>query len=352
MGRAARKCSAICFTVKFNYMVRIKQKPSFLLYCSFNQEGSGVPVNLFYPMTHGLAKKPEWLKLKLSTGEHFAATRQLLSGLRLNTVCRSAMCPNLQECWSKGTATFMLLGSVCTRTCRFCAVDKTALPEPPDPGEPEKIALAVKSMNLKHVVLTSVNRDDLADGGAGHWVSAIRSIRSVNPEVSIECLVPDFNGTAANADLVMQEAPEVLNHNIETVPSLYPAVRPQADYRRSLELIGRAKAVFGLSTKSGLMVGMGETGEEIAASLGDLRNSGCDIVTIGQYLQPTAAHLPVKRYVTPEEFDEYKHRADSLGFRHVQSGPFVRSSYRAEAFVEAKPLPERSEKKPESLSNP
>lgn len=303
-------------------------------------------------MTHGLAKKPEWLKLKLSTGEHFAATRQLLSGLRLNTVCRSAMCPNLQECWSKGTATFMLLGSVCTRTCRFCAVDKTALPEPPDPGEPEKIALAVKSMNLKHVVLTSVNRDDLADGGAGQWVSAIRSIRSVNPEVSIECLVPDFNGTAANADLVMQEAPEVLNHNIETVPSLYPAVRPQADYRRSLELIGRAKAVFGLSTKSGLMVGMGETGEEIAASLGDLRNSGCDIVTIGQYLQPTAAHLPVKRYVTPEEFDEYKHRADSLGFRHVQSGPFVRSSYRAEAFVEAKPLPERSEKKTESLSNP
>jgi len=278
-------------------------------------------------------KKPEWLKLKLSTGEHFGATRQLLSGLRLNTVCRSAMCPNLQECWSKGTATFMLLGSVCTRTCRFCAVDKTVLPAPLDPEEPEKIALAVKKMNLKHVVLTSVNRDDLPDGGSMHWVSAIRSIRSLNPEVSIECLVPDFDGITANADRVMQEAPEVLNHNIETVPSLYPAVRPQADYRRSLQLIGRAKAVFRLSTKSGMMVGMGETGREVHASLFDLRDSGCDIVTIGQYLQPTAAHLPVKRYVTPEEFGEYEKRAASLGFRHVQSGPFVRSSYRAEEFV-------------------
>ncbi|ACD90280.1 MAG: lipoyl synthase [Chlorobium limicola] len=281
-------------------------------------------------------KKPEWLKLKLSTGEHFAATRQLLSGLRLNTVCRSAMCPNLQECWSKGTATFMLLGSVCTRTCRFCAVDKTVLPVPPDPEEPEKIALAVKSMSLKHVVLTSVNRDDLPDGGSGHWVSSIRSIRSLNPEVSIECLVPDFDGITANADRVMQEAPEVLNHNIETVPSLYPAVRPQADYRRSLELIERAKAVFRLSTKSGMMVGMGETGDEVAASLGDLRASRCDIVTIGQYLQPTAAHLPVNRYVTPDEFEEYKNRAESLGFRHVQSGPFVRSSYHAEEFVAAR----------------
>jgi len=286
-------------------------------------------------------KKPEWLKLKLSTGEHFAATRQLLSGLRLNTVCRSAMCPNLQECWSKGTATFMLLGSVCTRSCRFCAVDKTVLPVPPDPEEPQKIALAVKSMNLKHVVLTSVNRDDLPDGGSMHWVSAIRSIRSLNPEVSIECLVPDFDGITANADRVMQEAPEVLNHNIETVPSLYPAVRPQADYRRSLELIERAKAVFRLSTKSGMMVGMGETGYEVAASLGDLRASLCDIVTIGQYLQPTAAHLPVNRYVSPEEFEEYKNMAESLGFRHVQSGPFVRSSYHAEEFVAARHVERR-----------
>ena len=169
-----------------------------------------------------------------------------------------------------------------------------------------------------------------------HWVSAIRSIRSLNPGVSIECLVPDFDGITANADRVMQEAPEVLNHNIETVPSLYPAVRPQADYRRSLELIERAKAVFRLSTKSGMMVGMGETGREVHASLGDLRDSGCDIVTIGQYLQPTAAHLPVNRYVTPDEFEEYKNRAESLGFRHVQSGPFVRSSYHAEEFVAAR----------------
>ncbi|MCF8382401.1 MAG: lipoyl synthase [Chlorobium sp.] len=301
-------------------------------------------------MNRDRQKKPEWLKLKLSTGEHFAATRQLLSGLRLNTVCRSAMCPNLQECWSKGTATFMLLGSVCTRTCRFCAVDKTVLPAPPDPGEPEKIALAVKNMNLNHVVLTSVNRDDLADGGSGHWVSAIRSIRAENPEVSIECLIPDFDGITENADRVMREVPEVLNHNIETVPSLYGTIRPQADYRKSLELLERANNIFGLSTKSGMMVGMGETFDQVFASLADLASFGCNMVTIGQYLQPTASHLPVNRYVTPEEFAEYKRMAESLGFRHVQSGPFVRSSYHAAAFVASTPV-RLSSKKSEELHN-
>ena len=283
-------------------------------------------------MELGAGKKPDWLKIRLTSGASFAATRQLLDRHSLHTVCRSAMCPNLQECWTRGTATFLLLGTVCTRSCRFCAVGKAANPPAPDPLEPEKIALAIQSMRLKHAVLTSVTRDDLHDGGAEYWVETIRAIRSLTPSVTIECLIPDFQSNELALDLVMTEAPEVLNHNIETVPSLYMKVRPQANYMASLRLLQRAKQKHGLTTKSGLMVGMGETADEISISLGDLIRHGCDMVTIGQYLQPSALHLPVERYVSPDEFDRYRNMAEAAGFQHVQSGPFVRSSYHAEAW--------------------
>ncbi|NTW55697.1 MAG: lipoyl synthase [Chlorobiaceae bacterium] len=278
-------------------------------------------------------KKPDWLKIRMASGVSFAATRQLLNRHSLNTVCRSALCPNLQECWSRGTATFLLLGNVCSRKCTFCAVDKTANLAAPDPLEPENIALAVQSMKLKHAVLTSVTRDDLNDGGSLHWVETIRAIRAAAPDVTIECLIPDFRHEEAALDRVMHEAPDVLNHNIETVPALYPKVRPEASYSGSLEIIERAKKMHGLSTKSGLMLGMGETAGEIEASIGDLRRHGCDMITIGQYLQPSPVHLPVERYVTPEEFNNFRKFAEAEGFRHVQSGPFVRSSYHAEAFA-------------------
>ena len=288
-------------------------------------------------MEPGPGPKPDWLKIKLATGSSFASTRQLLTRHSLHTVCRSAMCPNLHECWSKGTATFLLLGNVCTRSCRFCAVATESSPALPDSREPARIAEAVKTMKLRHAVLTSVNRDDLPDGGAGHWAETIRAIRAVNPSVSIECLIPDFNGNEQALDQVMAESPEVLNHNIETVPSLYHQVRPQADYAVSLSIIERARRKFRLATKSGMMVGMGETSPEVEASLLDLRRHGCDMVTIGQYLQPTAAHMPVSRYVTPDEFEYYRSFAEQAGFRHVQSAPFVRSSYHAEAFSPAEP---------------
>jgi lipoic acid synthetase len=283
-------------------------------------------------------RKPDWLRKKIpDTGSAFAATKRLLNRQSIHTVCRSAMCPNLQECWSKGTATFLLLGNVCTRSCRFCAVSTDVRPALPDPLEPSRIAGAVRSMKLRHAVLTSVNRDDLPDGGSAHWAETIRAVRQLNPGVSIECLIPDFKGNTAALELVMAEAPEVLNHNIETVPSLYRKVRPQADYAGSLAVIELARRQFRLATKSGMMVGMGERIEELEASLYDLRKHGCDMVTIGQYLQPTAAHLPVERYVTPEEFEHLRSVAEKAGFRHVQSGPFVRSSYHAEAFDPEEP---------------
>ncbi len=284
----------------------------------------------FFLMSQSMQRKPEWLKLRFSVDAQFSTVRQLLARKGLHTVCRSAKCPNLQECWSRGTATFLLLGNVCTRSCRFCAVGKDSRPGNPDAKEPQKIAEAIGEMALRHVVLTSVNRDDLPDGGAGHWVDTLQSIRMHNPEVTVECLIPDFLGNEAALDLVLTAAPDVLNHNIETVPRLYPKVRPEADYSTSLRLLRRAADRFGLIAKSGMMVGMGETGDEVLRSLQDLREHGCDIVTIGQYLQPTAEHLQVERYVTPDEFKQYEERAIAMGFRHVLSGPFVRSSYHAE----------------------
>lgn len=274
-------------------------------------------------------RKPEWLKQRLSAGEGFGALQRLLSSKGIHTVCRSAKCPNLQECWSEGTATFLLLGNVCTRTCRFCAIDTARSPAAPESDEPERIAAAARTMALQFVVLTSVTRDDLPDGGAAHWVETIRAIRNACPRAGIECLIPDFAGNEAAVDQVCRERPDVLNHNIETVPRLYEKVRPEARYHRSLDLLRRAASVFGLTTKSGMMVGMGESFEEVGEAIQDLANHGCRMLTIGQYLQPSTRHIPVERYIPPEEFARYRDLALSLGFSSVQSGPFVRSSYHA-----------------------
>ncbi|MCW8797169.1 MAG: lipoyl synthase [Chlorobium sp.] len=276
-----------------------------------------------------IQRKPDWLKMRLSGTANFASTKKLIAGYGLNTVCRAAMCPNLQECWSSGTATFLLLGDSCTRSCRFCAVTSTSDLPLPDPEEPRKIAKAVRIMQLGHVVLTSVTRDDLADGGSKAWAATIDAVRAENPEVSIECLIPDLQGDHDALHRIMIMSPDVLNHNVETVPSLYGAVRPEADYIRSLEVLRLAQQEYSLQTKSGLMVGMGETEQEVCRVLDDLARVGCRHVTIGQYLQPSSKHLPVHSFVTPECFDRYRKYALESGFRHVQSGPYVRSSYHA-----------------------
>jgi lipoic acid synthetase len=277
-----------------------------------------------------ILKKPEWLKVRLSGTEHFAATKKLIGEYGLNTVCRSALCPNLQECWSSGTATFLLLGDTCTRSCRFCAITTTTAQLPfPSIDEPRKIARAVTKMQLNHVVLTSVTRDDLPDGGSSAWAKTIKAVREENPNVTIECLIPDFEGISEDLDRVMRLKPDVLNHNVETVPDLYDSVRPQADYFRSLEVLRIAKQAYDLRTKSGLMVGMGETEQQVQKVLDDLVGIGCNHLTIGQYLQPSLRHFPVHSYITPEKFDNYRKYALNAGFTNVQSGPYVRSSYHA-----------------------
>lgn len=253
----------------------------------------------------------------------------MLDELKLNTVCSGAKCPNRGECFASGTATFMVLGTECTRNCRFCAVDP-AVPAPPDPDEPARIAEAAERMGLRHVVVTMVTRDDLSDGGAGHVVAVIEAIRARIPGSRVEVLVSDFGGDESCIDLVAAALPDVFNHNVETVPRLYPEVRPQADYARSLRVLERAREVRpAIPTKSGLMVGLGETAEEVAAVLSDLRGAGVDIVTIGQYLRPSSRHLPVVEFVTPETFGAYARTARDLGFPGVASAPFVRSSYHA-----------------------
>ncbi len=283
-----------------------------------------------------IQRKPDWLKLRLAGTAQFASTKKLIAGYGLNTVCRSAQCPNLHECWSSGTATFLLLGSTCTRSCRFCAVGTRQSPPPPDPDEPVHVAEAVRKMKLTHVVLTSVTRDDLPDGGSDAWAKTITCIREINPATTIECLIPDFRGNCDALHRVMDLRPDVLNHNVETVPSLYAAVRPEADYRQSLDIIRLASKTYGLPAKSGLMVGMGETAEEVGTVLDDLVACGCSHVTIGQYLQPSSAHYQVQRYVTPEEFERYRILAGEKGCTTVQSGPYVRSSYHAAECVENK----------------
>lgn len=275
-----------------------------------------------------IKQKPHWLKVKLPGKGFFPTVRNLVNGYGLHTVCESALCPNIAECWGAGTATFMILGDVCTRSCRFCAV-KTGKPLPLDPLEPFKVAWSIRMLNIKFCVITSVDRDDLPDGGANHWKETILAIKRVNPNTKIETLIPDFKGKTELLDIIISAYPDVISHNIETVARLTKLVRVQAKYERSLFVLEYLKK-NNVLTKSGLMVGLGETPQEIYETMKDLRSVGVDILTIGQYLQPTKQHLPVARYVPPEEFEEYKQFALSIGFKWVESGPLVRSSYHAE----------------------
>ncbi|HWX20255.1 MAG TPA: lipoyl synthase [Candidatus Binatia bacterium] len=276
---------------------------------------------------------PVWLRTRLPTTDGFAHTRALLEELKLHTVCQSAMCPNHWECWSKGTATFMIAGDRCTRACGFCAVS-TARPFPLEADEPARVGEATRRMRLKHVVITAVARDDLADGGAGHFSRTIEAVRALNPGTVIEVLTPDFNDRDPAIDAVVAAKPHIFNHNLETVRRLTPAVRSRATYDRSLSVLAKVKAkgAHSLYTKSGLMLGLGETEDELMTALADLRQAGCDILTLGQYLQPTLRHLPVVEYVEPENFERYGERARQMGFLHVASGPMVRSSYHADEF--------------------
>lgn len=274
-------------------------------------------------------RKPNWLRRKLPTGPAYEEVRALIREGDLHTVCQEAKCPNQWECFSCRTATFLIMGPRCTRNCRFCAVEHGPL-EPPDPAEPERVAEAAKNLNLRYIVVTSVTRDDLPDGGASFFAETIKAIKQRIPEALVEVLIPDFQGNAEALGVVVSARPDVLNHNIETVLRLYPTVRPGAVYERSLELLSRVKSFDpALPVKSGLMLGLGESGEEIEATLRDLLNAGCSLLTLGQYLQPSAGHLPVERFVTPEEFDSWREIALKMGFTQVASGPFVRSSYHA-----------------------
>lgn len=275
-----------------------------------------------------LGKRPDWLKIKLPTGQNYKDVHALMRSAKLNTVCEEAKCPNLAECWSRRTATFMILGDTCTRSCGFCNV-KVGIPNELDLDEPRRVADSVEQLGLKHVVITSVNRDELKDGGASIFSECVRLINERMPECTVEILIPDFRGDENAFEIIMKNPPNILNHNLETVERLYHAVRPQARYKRSLELIKWFKEK-GLRTKSGIMVGIGETNKEVLELMQDLFNHGCDIMTIGQYLQPTKQHLPVDRYVTPEEFTMFREKGLEMGFKAVESAPLVRSSYHAE----------------------
>lgn len=273
-------------------------------------------------------KKPEWLKVKLPVGESYTRVREVVSDHKLHTICQSGNCPNMGECWGAGTATFMILGNICTRSCGFCNV-ATGKPEPVDPFEPLRVAKSVKLMGVKHCVVTCVDRDDLKDGGAEIWVQTIRKIREMSPGTSMETLIGDFQGQWDNLQRVLDEKPEVLSHNLETVRRLTKEVRVQAKYDRSLEVLKRANQSK-LRVKSGIMLGLGEMREEILETMNDLLNAGVHILTLGQYLQPTKDHLPVADFIHPDTFAEYKQKGLEMGFRYVESGPLVRSSYHAE----------------------
>lgn len=276
-------------------------------------------------------RKPSWLKMRMPAGAEYKNLLDLVNGHRLHTVCQSAKCPNMGECWSAGTATLMILGDVCTRSCGFCHI-ATGRPPVLDTEEPQRVGDAVAKMHLKHVVITSVNRDELEDGGAGIWAETIRQIRLQSPGTRVEVLIPDFCGDWNALQKVLDQKPEVLNHNLETVPRLYKTVRPQAKYERSLKLLQIARQQ-GFTTKTGIMLGLGEEAHEIESVMDDLVSVACEIMTIGQYLQPTTQHLPVHRWVTPEEFAQWKSVGEAKGIRHVESGPMVRSSYHAEQQV-------------------
>ena len=273
-------------------------------------------------------KKPKWLRVKLPIGENYRKVRSLVDEHKLHTICESGSCPNMGECWGEGTATFMILGNVCTRSCGFCAV-KTGKPEKVDDYEPGRVANSVKIMRVKHAVVTSVDRDDLKDGGSEIWAQTVRAIRKQSPGTTLETLIPDFAGKWENLQLIIDVAPEIVSHNLETVRRLTKQVRIQAKYDRSLEVLFRLKK-GGMHTKSGLMLGLGESEQEILETMQDLRNVGVEVLTLGQYLQPTLKHLPVVEFISPEKFDYYKIKGIEMGFRYVESGPLVRSSYHAE----------------------
>lgn len=276
-------------------------------------------------------RKPDWLKIKLPKGESYLKVKEILHGQKLNTICESGKCPNLSECWTAGTATFMILGEICTRSCQFCNT-KTGIPLAVDTDEPLRVAESIKSMNLKHCVITSVDRDELPDGGSGIWAETILKIRELNPGITIEVLIPDFKGKEEDINRVIEVHPDIISHNLETVRRLTKQVRPQARYDRSLKVLKHI-ADSGIVAKSGIMLGLGEQEDELFESMDDLLASGVSVITLGQYLQPTKAHLPVIDYVSPEKFVEYGRKALKKGFRVAESGPLVRSSYHAERHV-------------------
>ncbi len=282
---------------------------------------------------HLVAKKPDWLKIRLHRNEQFAATQRIVREHNLHTICTSGKCPNQAECWSRRTATFMILGEICTRSCRFCAT-RTGRPLPPDEHEPQQVAHSVKLMQLRHVVVTSVDRDDLADGGANHWARTVEAIREENPDATIELLIPDLDAKPHLLDIILASKPDIIGHNIETVERLTPEVRSRARYRTSLASL-RYLSEQGAVTKSGLMLGLGESEEEVLQTLKDLREAGVGIVTLGQYLRPTLEHYPVAAYITPEKFEWYRQKALEMGFGYCASAPLVRSSYLADAALDA-----------------
>ena len=279
----------------------------------------------------GRRRLPSWLRMERASGESYTMVKSLVESHRLHTICTSGNCPNIGECWNAGTATLMILGDICTRSCKFCGT-KSGRPLPPDPGEPARVAQAVKTMHLKHCVITSVDRDDLPDSGSAHWAETIRRIKEVNPEVTIETLIPDFRANTNDIDRVIDAGPEVISHNIETVRRLTPLIRSVAKYDVSLSVLSHI-ASRGVRTKSGIMLGLGEREEEVNEALNDLYATGCRIVTIGQYLAPSLEHMPVVEYVTPEKFEEYRRKGLEIGFDFMESSPLVRSSFHAEKHV-------------------
>ena len=281
----------------------------------------------------GRERLPRWMKMQLPKGESYSRVKNLVNEHKLHTICTSGNCPNIGECWNRGTATFMILGDICTRNCKFCGVT-TGKPLAPEPEEPRRIAESVKIMQLKHAVITSVDRDDLTDLGAGFWDETIREVKKLNPETKIEVLIPDFQGRPALIQKVIEAAPEVISHNMETVERLTPQIRSAAKYRTSLEVLGHI-AASGLIAKSGIMLGLGETEAEVLQVMDDLRAVGCKVMTIGQYLPPTLSHIQVKEYITPEQFEKYRTIGLEKGFSFVESSPLVRSSYRADSHADA-----------------
>lgn len=281
--------------------------------------------------TNIILRKPEWLKTRVPAGKSYLNVREIVDTNKLHTICTSGHCPNMHECWGRGTATLMILGNICTRSCGFCNV-KTGRPLPADYQEPQRVAESVRLMNLKHCVLTSVDRDDLNDGGAGIWVKTIEAIRQVSPHTTLETLIPDFDGKPELVSMLTDAAPEIISHNLETVRRITPWVRSRAKYDLSLKVL-KMIADAGVRAKSGIMLGLGETREEVLETMDDLINAGVSVMTIGQYLQPTKNHLPVKAFVSPEEFNFFQEEGLKRGFRHVESGPLVRSSYHAEKHI-------------------